>query len=536
MNVTHTTADVVARPWQTAAAKFSHLSLLQIGWIAGLGVALAYCLTLALISPLPLQDFPAHLARAVAMADLMFHDGMRFGGMFQYHFLFAPYVLGDLGLSALVELFGLRIGSGIWIALVVASLPAALLFFLWTLRASTHDRLLVFVLSLYLATDWFFVMGFLSFRLCVALTIATLGVLKLLREQWSVRLYILYAALIALSYLTHLAALAFLTVAVLVVSALALRSGTSRIQREALLFAPLAALLVWHFVITGGYDRPDDPIENPYTWGSAYEKVTRLGTAFLRFDGLRDLVLAEVFGACVLIRIERGRLRDLSSPAVQEMLALAAAFLAMYVALPMQYSEAWAIDVRPLALVSVFLLVACTCLPPRRTWRGGRGAAVAVVLALALAVANLTYLSRHLQRDQAWLSQYREVVARLPEGGRVLPVYTLNLEGVVSPFVHANGFITIDRAGLIPYAFSGDTANPQKYFRYVRRPYRPDELWYVDHAADPVDWPQVLRDYDYLLVTRPYDASRIKVPARVLAQNEAAALLVISRAPEGAHR
>jgi hypothetical protein len=515
---------------------FSRLSIRQIAWAVGLGVALIYGLTLVLLSPPALQDFPAHLARAAAMGSLIFHDGAQFRGMFHYHFLFTPYVLGDLGLTSFVELFGARLGGGLWTAVVVASLPAALLFYLHVLGASAEDRLLIFILSLYLATDWFFVMGFLSFRLCVALTIVTLGVLKLLRARWSARLYLLYTALVAISYLTHLAGLAFLTVAVVMISALELRSGSTSMEREALLFAPLAVLLVWHFGITGGYDRPGDPIENPYTWGTVHEKIIRLSSGFLRFDRLRDLMLAELLAVCVLIRIEGARLRDLSIPSVREMLVLAAAFLAMYVALPTRYSEAWAVDVRPLALVSVFLVLASAGLPIRRTWRGPRGVAVAVVLALTLAISNLTYLGRQLQRDQLWLSQYRAIVARLPEGARVLPVYTLSLEGVVSPFMHANAFITIDRGGLIPYDFTGDTANPQKYFRYVHRPYRPDELWYLEGSQDHVDWSQVMRDYDYLLVTRPYDIAQIKVSARVLAENEVATLLAISRTPEAARR
>ena len=54
---------------------------------------LLYVGVIAWFSPLVIQDYPNHLARAVIMDDLIYHHGAEFGSTYQYHFLFTSYVL-----------------------------------------------------------------------------------------------------------------------------------------------------------------------------------------------------------------------------------------------------------------------------------------------------------------------------------------------------------------------------------------------------------------------------------------------------------
>jgi hypothetical protein len=54
------------------------------------GLAAAYTAIFAWLSAFSLQDYPNHLARAVAMSDLLFHVGERFGDLYQYHFAAVP--------------------------------------------------------------------------------------------------------------------------------------------------------------------------------------------------------------------------------------------------------------------------------------------------------------------------------------------------------------------------------------------------------------------------------------------------------------
>ncbi len=91
------------------------------------------------------------------------------------------------------------------------------------------------------------------------------------------------------------------------------------------------------------------------------------------------------------------------------------------------------------------------------------------------------------------------------------------------------------------------------YFRYKRRPYRPAEDWYdaerirrqfanpeAGRAAGPwfektpaPDWRRVDCDYDYLLVTLPFDRDIIAIPTRRVAANETAALLKVEPTAKG---
>ena len=83
---------------------------------------LLYMGVIAWFSPLVIQDYPNHLARALIMEDLLFHHGAVFGSDYQYHFLFTPYVLGDLLLAGLVAMVGLTAAGILW-AILTTDLP-----------------------------------------------------------------------------------------------------------------------------------------------------------------------------------------------------------------------------------------------------------------------------------------------------------------------------------------------------------------------------------------------------------------------------
>jgi hypothetical protein len=93
-------------------------ALIRLAWTGGLALIAAYCILFVLLSPLPIQDFPDHLARAVAMDDLLFHGGARFGGIFHFQFELIPYLLGDLILTGAVAVLGPTGGAAFLILLV----------------------------------------------------------------------------------------------------------------------------------------------------------------------------------------------------------------------------------------------------------------------------------------------------------------------------------------------------------------------------------------------------------------------------------
>ncbi len=501
----------------------------KVAWSAGLVLAAAYCVLFVLLSPLPVQDFPDHLARAVAMSDLIFHHGERFGSIYQFQLLWIPYLLGDLILTGAVALLGPSGGGAAWALLVFLSFPCAALFYLRLRGTGSRDRALMLLLALYLATDWFFLMGFLNFRLSVAMSIATLGLVELLRRNWSYPIFALYAGAVVLDYLMHLSPVIFLVAALGVTALLRLSLRTTTLRKEVALFAPVLAVLVWHFAVATHYRKPTDAVTSEWLWGTWTSKFARVGSQFFHFAPHTDLMLFALLVICLFLRVGIPNARDLRRPAVLEMLVLAATFLAMYFVLPLGYSEAFCVDTRPLPLASFFFIAACMALPAPAPARHPRREPLALALATLLALGNLAYLTRHFVADSHWVAQYRAVVAAIPLHGRVLPIYTHGGEGSVFPYLHTSGFVAMDRQAREPYVFAGDNGNPMKYFRYVNRPYDPPEVWYGQIPRPAIDWRKVSRDYDFLLVTKPYDPKVLGLATTTVSENSTAALLAVTR-------
>jgi hypothetical protein len=505
------------------------------GWIVGGILIAAYAVIFARFSAFSLMDYPNHLARAVVMADLIFHGGARFGDLFQYHFLPITYVLDDLLLTRAVDLLGMRMGTALWISMVVVSLPCAMLFFLRDSKLGTGKRLLVLFLSLYLSTDAFLFLGFLSFRLAIALTLVSLSLVQTLRRRWSAAMLAIYWIVVVLGYLVHLSAIIFLAVAIAVSAALHLWFRTTNVRKEIYLLLPVLAMMAWHFVVSIHAHAPTDRIAHGYLWGTWFGKVWGLQWPFMRYiathlDRRVDevLLLGCVFCALWPARhqLRRGAL---VKPAVLEMLVLAGAFLAMYIALPFEYGAGSYLDLRPLALIPLFLIIACMYLSDEKSTTYESGAGIAMPLAALLAVGNLAYLTWHLVKDNVWMSEYRAVIAAIPQGASVLPIFPGTDE--LQPFRHAASFAVIDRGAVIPYLFSGNGGEPQSYFRYIHFPYAPPDWWpyYNPPSAPEVDWQAIGRSYEFLLVMKPFEFDRIRLSTTMVAENETAVLLAIAK-------
>jgi hypothetical protein len=505
------------------------------GWTVTAILMAAYATVFAALGAFSLQDYPNHLARAVAMADLIFHGGARFGGMFTYHFAAVPYVLGDLFLAGAVALFGVTAATALWMALVVLSLPLALLVYLRTTQVPAYAQILIVVLSLYLSTDGFLFMGFMSFRLAIAITIICLALVRRLRQTWSAGVFTLYCTLVAAGYFLHLSTIVFLAAAIGASVAVRLLTGSARVRTESYFLIPLVLLALSQLGAAPPEQAPGDLPGTPYVWGSWGSKIARLPWDFMRYYGTRidgriEKALLLAFIVCLLWSV-RKQLRRAAplQPAVLEMLLATGAFLGMYILLPSTYGAASYLDLRPLALVPVMLLIGCGCLLSEQTGAAHSGARGATALAVLLVSANLVYLTWHLLRDDVWIRRYEAVVAAIPQGARVLPLYPGT--DALRPFMHAAAIAVIDRGALIPYLFSGNRGTPQTYFRYRHLPYAPPESWYYvpSAGAQGVDWRAVECSYDFLLVMQPFEPRRIRVPTTPVVQNASAALLALQK-------
>lgn len=535
-----------------------------VGWTVVAVICAAYLFYFANLRAFPLQDFPNHIARAVVISDLLFDHGVRYGQTYSLALLPIPYVLHDLILAGLVKLFGVQAGSAIFCAFVLVSLPAALMFYLRATRLAPRAALFVFMVGLYLATDWFFLMAFMGFRLALAILVVSLALAEILRRQWSRAVFCAYAAVLVAGYLTHLTTLVFFTIALGVSTPLRLWFRATSVRRELYLWLPVAALLVAHFGFPAAPQSATNPATYEYFWGSWHAKLQHLPFEFIRFGSSYEQPLLLLFIACLLWPLRRSlQRRRLLQLRVLEPLLIAAAFAGFYFILPESYTDSSFVDVRALTVVAIMALLASLNMPEPQS-RGRSFEALPVLgLAFLLAVANFAYLMRHVGKAEASITQYRDLGKAIPEGSYVLPIHTIPKDGTIRPLLHAGAYLVADRNAVIPYLFSGDRGDPMKYFRYRERPYTPDEDWYRarlswDKATEqtfeaggriyswrfqystrdktwapeefvPVDWSRVACRYDFLLMTLPVDVKLIGVPTRPVLANETAALVAVDK-------
>jgi hypothetical protein len=511
----------------TASTQNDTHTLQRASVVAFATIATAYVVTLGWFTQFPFQDFPNHLTRATVLADLFFSHGATFGQMFEFHFMPVPYILGDVLLAGLVGIFGPTGAGVLWNSIVLLSWPAALLFLTYVTGVPRNGRLFVLFLSLYLATDWFFLLAFTQFRLGMALMVVALGVAHLLRLRWTAVRFAAFCALLIAGYFTHLVYVIFLAPCLIVTAAIRLYFRRASLRTELALIIPVLIVMLWHFGFADQAYRSEGSAPYTWLWGTVGLKTFALQFEILRFGGRFAKVLMLLFALVVAW----GLWRDLRWPAllrlpVVESLALAFTFLCIYFVLPSRYSQAAYVDVRALVLISLFVVLARVYLS-----EDVRQPAIVLPLAAALALLNLGFLAIRVSDDDAWMKSYRELGARIPKGASVLPIYTSGREGAVSPRLHVSSYLVMDRAAVMPYLFSGDAGHPMKYFRYRNRPYAPTERWYNAILPEPVDWRAIACTYQFLLIGKPYDPSRIRIRTSTVAENESGALLKVDAAP-----
>jgi hypothetical protein len=538
--------------------------LIRTGWTVAAIAWLAYAAYFAQLTSFPFQDYSNHITRAAILADLLFHRGQQYGYAFEFHFALAPYLMHDVLLTAFVAMFGVAGGAAVFTTLVFISLPCAFLFYMRVNAIAPHARLFVVIVSLYLATDWFFLMGFMAFRLALAGIVVSMALLDSLRRHWSRQVFYAYVAVLVCGYLTHLTALVFFAPVLAVSGALRLYWRRSTLSREAVVWSPVLALLLIHFAFIAVTHDSSHPSAYLYYWSTVHDKIRRLNWEFERFDGRPSplMMYSLIVGVVWAIRAHL-HWRAFLRPEVLEPLAVAAAFMVLYVILPSAYADSTFVDVRALCMVALFLLLAALYLPPRAELGRDFETPAVLGIALLLAIVNFAYLVLHLAKNDAWASRYREVVAAVPPAARVLPIYTAASQMDIEPFRHVGSFVTLDRRAVIPYLFSGDRGDLMKYFTFRARPYLPDESWYksreywdsateatyeiqgrrytwrflyahADHQWKmeqlvPVDWNRVACEYDFLLPIMPYREDFIEIPTKPVAYNETAALLAVDK-------
>jgi hypothetical protein len=487
--------------------------------MVGLAVVLsAYLLLWWSMPGLPFLDLPNHVARAAVMSDLLFGEGGQFADEFSLRLTAVPYVLGDLGLAALVWIAGASAAGRLWVILSFACLPLAVLAFMKLQGFRRSTIVVALLMTTYLATDWFFMSGFMSFRLAVAFTVLCIGFLcSMLDRAQSTPLVAGYVCSLAAGYFTHLSALVFVTAAAGALTLIYMARLRVNLRTVALVLAPLAFL--WLLYLTGTVAS-----EAVSFRGDIVDKVTRTITAFVRFDGAIEGTLLVAF-VLTCAAMCGGLIRQFKNERVIVYAVVAAAFFATYLALPKIQGTVFEIDSRALPLMWTFIMFAALA-----AWEANHTARYSgfVIAAFVLAAANLSLLTMKLRPRDQTLQEIRAIAGEAPAGSRVLPVNTIKLSDRTQPFGHAGAWATIDRGALTPYIFGGDAGDPMSYFSYKNRPQAP---WAFECTLGDcvIDWNQMGRTYDFVLVAGRLESAMIKIPTTVVARNASAALLRIDR-------
>jgi hypothetical protein len=474
----------------------------------------AYVSLLWSLDGLPFEDAPNHLTRAVIEADLLFHGGQRFGHAFTFEWAFTPYILGDIALAPLVEIFGPYAAGRLWMVAIAVSLPVSIAIYLRLAGHSVYGIAIASILALYLGTDWFFVNGFGSFRLAIAATVLATGVWQRYLRSGSAWAYLAYVAVLIAGYLTHLSALLFSAAAVGTVALVALGFRKAPLVRLVFGGLPFVTLAGWHVLSS-------DLGEGTAPWRmSLARKVLRLGSPFQRYDLITEGALVALFAvACGLMMM--GWRGTKTSGRVVTAGTLALVFLGMYVALPYESNGITYIDVRAIPVAAIFMLFWVLAIAEHRVQQSW----VVAGLAIALAGANVWVLRSHLRPANAEMLRYRALAARIPPGAVVLPVNTRARDGRSEPYDSAGTFATIEAAAITPYLFQGGA---QPFFRARAMPWAPGEYWYL-YGADPGDAATIARTYDFVLAMAPFDRARLPVRTAEIAHNDTAVLLKVVR-------
>jgi hypothetical protein len=507
------------------AARAAGRAVWGAGSVAGAAVVLVvavYAGAFWALDALPYQDVPNHLSRAVAIADLLFDGGRRFGGTFAFDWAFVPYILGDLWHAATLVWLPPEAAARLWVFVAFAAFPAGA----WTLLrewgASRDVSAAGAACAVFLAPDWFLQLGFLNFRYGLALALfATVAWERATARPTAGRVFA-YAMLAVAAYLMHLSALVFLIAIVGTLSAVRVLRDPRTWRRYALAGLPLLAFLGWHLAAQSSAEI-GAAVQPP-----AVTKVLRIAGALAPTRRPLLIAAALAFIAVVTLPLLRDLLRSRLrgwAPRALEALALAVAFAAVYLVLPEIKGKVWGVDIRALPFLWLFVAFATV-------QRLGSGAARRLAIGVAaLALVELAALGTTLAPDNATMRRYREIAAYVPPGARVLAVVTRPRRGVVSPTAHAGSYAMIYADAVVPYTFTGNLDAPMPYFNFrARPPAFPWQWWYLNREP-PTPSPRLLAGYDYLLIQQPVDWSRLPVTMQPVRGNEAVVLARVRPGP-----
>lgn len=502
---------------------------LAVWWLVAVLLVAAHLLLIWQFDQLPYLDLPNHLTRAFILGKL-FQGDPAFLSEFSFQFVVKPYLLGDMLLTFIVNVLPLDISQAgrLWLSICYIALPFGSYVYARTIKAPNSLQVLLLVCSSFLATHWFFLSSFCNYSLGSGLFFLLLAAYDRWLTDSSTKKYLLYVACVALAYFLHLSTFLFSGTAVAIIAFS--RWGFRDISFKRLVVAglPYVPFCILRFITTYG--------ESPL-WKTRplEDKLIALGSMGVRFFAAVDIFLIFSFFTIILLlaigfRREKNVAHEEKKRSVEFGFVMAAIGL-WYLALPVEIGPAYDIDVRALPFMTVFLLLFSFYFGKR----AGDNIWAVQVGAVMLALVNAGYLFHFLDKHNSYLEHYNQAIAKIPAGHKVLPIATRGDEGRIQTNLHtAELYMTQTPPGFVPFVFSSNNAvGIIDYFSYKNHPYGPNEKWYLD--GKNFDWDKAKADYDFIVVSRPYEDRRIELSKQQLHFKNKAAVVYDVRAVSEPH-
>ena len=471
---------------------------------------------------MPLIDVPNHTARAYLIDRLSFDPFAQ--SIYEFSYRFVPYIVGDLYLAQFVKIFDPFVAAKVCSIVTLLTMPAAWLFVLrcWgaELRRITP---IVLLLTSYIASNYFFLNGYISFCLSASIALFGMGTWELWARSNGAKAWLLYAAylvLLVLSYLSHLAGFFFLGAFVGSLALYRLIRGQLPFVAAALSAAPIISLAAAHVLLQRLGAQPS----NEWAFRGIEKKLLALGSPVIRYHLAADIMLVGLFGAIISALAFAGRGRPRSKFAA-ELTLLSALCVVLYFVLPYSFGPAAEVDQRALYFLYLFAFTAAVVIAPPDFLR----LRPIVVATVVLAFSNAALIGWMWVITEKRLSNYREALYHVPESKRLMPVYTWERLGRIDVGLHYGEWYTVLRHGYAPDIFNNTTSpNQFPYFVVKGDIYTPGSHWYIRQKDETVKWDRIAQLYDYVLVTRPFDPKRLKLQLEPVYENESVAVFRVT--------
>jgi hypothetical protein len=467
-------------------------------------VAVTYTGLFLSLSSDPFTDAPNHLARAAIMKSLWLDAHSPFKGLFSARHFFMPYMLPDLITILVIRILGFDLACPVWSTITMLVLVLSVWFYARQILTTPWAVAAAMLCSWYFATNYLFILGFFSFQWGVAAAFVALGALEAWRRGKTAGGVALYFIACLFCYGSHLAAFAILGAILAGVGVVrVLRKEQSRV-RLAWELLPFAVLTAYHVLQV---PRHPESLGGKLTHNTVADKFGHFVEAmFVRENYVVERSVLVLFWVIVLAGIWMGA-RKGGIGQHWQLAAICGLATLIYFVLPFGLGGIFYIDERALP----FFFIPMTILSLRlfeESEPGDRRIAVLTIACAMLAALNLGSLLLFLPRQNHEVALYREALRTIPARKTVLPIHTRKRDGNTYPLRHAGSFYAAERDGYVPYFFSQENASgPAGYFTDLAPIYRPPQSWYTG-KGEP-DWGKVAREYDFAVITKPWNARRI---------------------------